>query len=136
MLSEQMAELVRDTLPEACATTKLQASQKMSESLERIIKIYEAIRTFREESMLVGTTDLAGAWPSSDAEVASISMLQASAIPNMVTGTNSTSVAGLRIKACLSLCEELDLAPERRQSMGSMCQSSAGPSRQLPAATS
>lgn len=127
MLSEQMAELVRDTLPEACATTKLQASQKMSESLERIIKIFEAIRTFREESMLDGTTDLAGAWPSSDAEVASISMLQASSIPNMVTGTNSTSVAGLRNQSLPISLRGARPRSGTQTSMGSIASPLAGP---------
>ncbi len=113
MLAERMAELVRDALPEACATTKVQASQRMGESLERVVKIFEAVRTFREESMLdVGgdcDADAAQAWWAANAGAGSAGGPRGLGLAGVVrgsrprSGTQSSlgSMAGpLRICSC------------------------------------
>lgn len=95
MLAERMAELVRDALPEACATTKVQASQRMGESLERVIKIFEAVRTFREESMLdVGgdcDADAAHAWWAGNAGAGSSGGPRGLGLAGVVRGNRSRS---------------------------------------------
>jgi hypothetical protein len=95
MLAERMAELVRDALPEACATTKVQASQRMGESLERVVKIFEAVRTFREESMLdVGgdcDADAAQAWWAANAGAGSAGGPRGLGLAGVVRGSRPRS---------------------------------------------
>nr|CDI53067.1 putative protein [Melanopsichium pennsylvanicum 4]SNX84584.1 related to RFX1 \ len=52
MLGEQMEDLFKIALPDAFRRIKVQASLKMAESLDKVVKIFDAIKTFREESML------------------------------------------------------------------------------------
>lgn len=99
MLAEQMHDLVRDALPEACKVTKVQASQKMAESLERVIRIFEAIKTFREESMLDVVAESVGGWHGSEgADDVPVVALQPAAwsTTSAVGGTPSSLSVGLR----------------------------------------
>ncbi len=57
MLSDRMASLVGEALPEACKAAKVQASQKMAESVKQVVEIFEAVKAFREDSMLDVATD-------------------------------------------------------------------------------
>lgn len=92
MLAEQMDDLVRDALPEMIKMTKVQASQKMADSLERIVKIFEAIKMFREESMLDVVADAMGSWRASEAA----SRPSTSAGGGVGVGTPSSLALGLR----------------------------------------
>lgn len=97
MLAEQMEGLVKDALPEACSLAKVQASQKMAESLERIVKIFEAIKAFREESMLDGTAEPSVGGNSAEAEPSLVASQPFFASSNPVTPhTASTLSLGLR----------------------------------------
>ena len=95
MLAEQMEALVKDALPETCRLTKVQASQKMAESLERVIKIFEAIKTFREESMLDVTSESMAGWHGSE-EQSSAAVSQPTWPSHASGGTPSSLSLGLR----------------------------------------
>lgn len=57
MLSDRMASLVDEALPEACKAAKVQASQKMAESVKQVVEIFEAVKAFREDSLLDVTSE-------------------------------------------------------------------------------
>lgn len=91
MLSERMDDLIRDALPDTCASTKKQASQKMAESLDRIVQIFEAIHTFREESMLDAVTDI------TEVDNTSVGAPQSSWASSAAGSVSSVSSVGLRL---------------------------------------